>query len=181
MHPYRRYQWEIFPVSFFMQKFHLCNQLTWISLNLGCKIALIRFRMYHRWYLLWSLAMQFGQVLIQFAYPPTWKTAAVSLPFLCSVLHSLSRGEVISTMGTMSELIGRHRPPFLPFLVFPSDKGPDENKKCWNGPTSRGINQQELPNICSATVKKYKGLQRLKKRLLAGTHWGHEWSRWGLT
>ena len=48
MHPYRRYQWEIFPVSFFMQKFHLYNQLTWISLNLGCKIALIRFRMYHR-------------------------------------------------------------------------------------------------------------------------------------
>ena len=38
--------------------------------------------------------------------------------------------EVISTMGTMSELIGRHRPPFLPFLVFPQDKAADENKKC---------------------------------------------------
>ena len=41
----------------------------------------------------------------------------------------------IGTIGTigsiaMSQLIGRHRPPFLPFLVFPSDKGRDENKKC---------------------------------------------------
>ena len=40
-------------------------------------------------------------------------------------------------------LIGRHSVGFLPFFEFPSHKGRDENKKCWNGPTSRGINQGE--------------------------------------
>ena len=77
-------------------------------------------------------------------------------------------------------LIGRHSVGFLPFFEFPSHKGRDENKKCWNGRTSRGINQGEGFQYLLSSADEEVQTKTCKHRRLrtSGTKWGLEWSHW---
>ena len=175
-----------FPAVFLILKNAKFASIFSIELDLWCKIASIRSKMYHLCYLLWSVEMQILSGVNSACLLTHLKDCC---RLLCGRFSVRRRG-VISTTGSMSELIGRHRPPFLPFLVFPQDKAADENKKCWNGPTSRGINQRELPIFAQPASQRWrstKDCNTLKKRLHAGwlvgtlLHWGHEWSRWSWT
>ena len=113
------------------------------------------------------------QVLIQFAHihsPPTWKTAAVSLPFLCLVCWGefrwsvplvlrLSLGDqyhwyyVSAHWQTPSSLLARLSIPFRQRLGWKQ-----EMLKWSDEPRNKSA---RAPNICSAALKKYKGLQHL--------------------
>ena len=80
-------------------------------------------------------------------------------------------------------LIGRHSVGFLPFFEFPSHKGRDENKKCWNGPTSPGINQGEGSQYLLSSADEEVQTKTCNHRRLrtSGTKWGLEWSHWSWT
>lgn len=66
-----------------------------ICLNLGCKIASIRFRMYHLWYLLWSLAMQIWAGVNSVCLPTDLKDCCCLVAFfvLGSPLTEQGRGD----------------------------------------------------------------------------------------